>query len=284
MALIEVENLTFRYAGRRTPTIVDINLEVREGEFVLLVGPSGCGKSTLCRCLNGLIPHFYEGELRGEVYVDGLRVKETPTYVLSQRIGMVFQNPQNQLFSLSVEGDVAFALENLALPREEIRRRVDEVLELLNIKHLRERSPFELSGGQQQKVAIASVLAMRPKILLLDEPTSFLDPLSATQLFATIDKIRERLGITVIMVEHRIELAAPRASRIIVMDRGRVVYDGDVRRFFEEHEGQQYGVYVPKVVRLAKEINRRRKIFNHPPLSPEEFEQEVRRYINHKVQ
>lgn len=283
MELIEVDSLTFRYLGRKNPTIIDVSLKVSSGDFVLLVGPSGCGKSTLCRCLNGLIPHFYEGELQGEVYVDGLRVRDTPTHVLSQRIGMVFQNPQNQLFSLSVEGDIAFALENLAIPREEIRRRVDEVLKLLRIEHLRDRSPFELSGGQQQKVAIASVLAMRPKILLLDEPTSFLDPLSAQQLFESIDEIRKKLGLTIIMVEHRIELAAPRASRIIVMNKGRIVYDGDVRKFFEEYDGYSYGVYTPKVVRLANEINKRRRIFNRLPLSPEEFEQEVRRYVLDRV-
>ncbi len=283
MELIEVDSLTFRYLGRKNPTIIDVSLKVSAGDFVLLVGPSGCGKSTLCRCLNGLIPHFYEGELQGEVYVDGLRVRDTPTHVLSQRIGMVFQNPQNQLFSLSVEGDIAFALENLAIPREEIRRRVDEVLKLLRIEHLRDRSPFELSGGQQQKVAIASVLAMRPKILLLDEPTSFLDPLSAQQLFESIDEIRKKLGLTIIMVEHRIELAAPRASRIIVMNKGRIVYDGDVRKFFEEYDGYSYGVYTPKVVRLANEINKRRRIFNRLPLSPEEFEQEVRRYVLDRV-
>ena len=283
MEVIEVDSLTFRYLGRKNPTIIDVSLKVSAGDFVLLVGPSGCGKSTLCRCLNGLIPHFYEGELQGEVYVDGLRVRDTPTHVLSQRIGMVFQNPQNQLFSLSVEGDIAFALENLAIPREEIRRRVDEVLKLLRIEHLRDRSPFELSGGQQQKVAIASVLAMRPKILLLDEPTSFLDPLSAQQLFESIDEIRKKLGLTIIMVEHRIELAAPRASRIIVMNKGRIIYDGDVRKFFEEYDGYSYGVYTPKVVRLANEINKRRRIFNRLPLSPEEFEQEVRRYVLDRV-
>jgi len=284
MVLIEVDSLTFTYSGRRNPALTDINLKIDSGEFVLLVGPSGCGKSTLCRCLNGLIPHFYEGELHGEVYVDGLRVRDTPTYLLSQRIGMVFQNPQNQLFSLSVEGDIAFALENLAVPREEIRKRVDEVLKLLRIEHLRNRSPFELSGGQQQKVAIASVLALRPKVLLLDEPTSFLDPLSAAQLLESIHEIKKKLELTILMVEHRIELAAARASRIIVMDKGRIVYEGAVREFFEEYDGYSYGVYTPKVVRLAKEINKRRRLFNRLPLDPEEFEQEVRGYISDKVQ
>jgi len=283
MAIIEVNSLTFRYAGHSNPTLKDINLRIEEGEFVLIVGPSGCGKSTLARCLNGLIPHFYEGELKGMVLVDGYDVRKTPTHVLSQRIGMVFQNPQNQLFSLSVENDVAFALENLALPREEIRRRVDQALKLLGIEDLRDRSPFELSGGQQQRVAIASILAMQPKILLLDEPTSFLDPLSAHNIIETIDEIRKKLHLTVLMIEHRIELVAPKASRIVVMDDGRIIYDGDVREFFKKHDGHSYGVYVPKVVRLAKEINKHKPIFNNLPLSPEEFEKEVRRNLANRI-
>jgi len=279
MSVIEVEGLTFRYAGAKSPAIIDANLEVSEGEFVLIVGPSGGGKSTLCRCLNGLIPHFYEGDYRGSVRVCGLEVSKTPTHILSQHIGMVFQNPQNQLFALSVEADIAFPLENLGLPRHEIRERVDDILELLNIEHLKDRSPFELSGGQQQKVAIASVLAMRPEIILLDEPTSFLDPLSALQLFETIDDIRKRLGLTVLLVEHRVDLAAARATRIVLISEGRLVYDGGLRRFFSEYEPNAYGVAVPKVVRLSTLVGKLVKDWNALCLCPEEFEQEVRRHV-----
>ncbi len=283
MPIIEVSSLNYRYVGQRDYVLRDISFTVNEGEFVLIVGPSGCGKSTLCRCLNGLIPHFYEGDLEGDVWVAGHSVRETPTHVLSQHVGMVFQNPQNQLFSLSVESDVAFALENLSLPREEIRRRVDEVLSLLGITELRDRSPFELSGGQQQKVAIASVLAMRPRIIIMDEPTSFLDPISSLNLIETIDRIRKSLGLTVLLVEHRIELAAPRANRIIVMNDGQIVYDGNPAEFFERYDAHSYGVYVPKVVRLAREVNKHVRLFNKPPLSPEEFEERVRMFASHRV-
>jgi len=279
MSVIEVSGLTFTYAGAKSPAIMDVNLEVSEGEFILIVGPSGGGKSTLCRCLNGLIPHFYEGEYTGSVTVCGLKVADTPTHILSQHIGMVFQNPQNQLFSLSVEADIAFPLENLGLPRQEIRQRVDEVLELLNLQHLKDRSPFELSGGQQQKVAIASVLAMKPKIILLDEPTSFLDPLSALHLFETIDYVRKRLGLTVLMVEHRVDLAAARTTRIVLVSGGRVVYDGGLRNFFSEYEPHAYGVSVPRVVQLSMKVGKLVKNWNTLCLSPEEFEMEVRRRV-----
>ena len=279
MSVIQVSGLTFTYAGAKSPAIMDVNLEVSEGEFILIVGPSGGGKSTLCRCLNGLIPHFYEGEYTGSVTVCGLKVADTPTHILSQHIGMVFQNPQNQLFSLSVEADIAFPLENLGLPRQEIRQRVDEVLELLNLQHLKDRSPFELSGGQQQKVAIASVLAMKPKIILLDEPTSFLDPLSALHLFETIDYVRKRLGLTVLMVEHRVDLAAARTTRIVLVSGGRVVYDGGLRNFFSEYEPHAYGVSVPRVVQLSMKVGKLVKNWNTLCLSPEEFEMEVRRRV-----
>jgi energy-coupling factor transporter ATP-binding protein EcfA2 len=192
---------------------------------------------------------------------------------------MVFQNPQNQLFSLSVEADIAFPLENLGFPRQEIRARVDEILELLNLQHLKDRSPFELSGGQQQKVAIASVLAMRPEIILLDEPTSFLDPLSALHLFETIDYVRKKLGLTVLIVEHRVDLAAARATRVVLLSGGRVVYDGGLRNFFSEYEPHVYGVSVPRVVQLSMKVGKLVESWNTLCLSPEEFEREVRRRV-----
>jgi len=283
MPLFQVESLSFRYIGQERYAVEDINLTIDEGEFVLLVGPSGCGKSTLARCLNGLIPHFYEGELKGEVRVGGVQVRSTPTYVLSQTVGMVFQNPQNQLFSLTVENDVAFALENLGLPRQEIRERVDEAMQLIGISDLKDRSPFELSGGQQQKVAIASVLAMRPKAIVMDEPTSFLDPLSAANLLLVIEKARQQLGLTVILIDHRIDLAAPKATRLVVMRSGRLAYDGQPGEFFERPDAHTYGVYVPRVVRLAQEVNRRTRVFDRMPISPEEFERMVRLNASSRV-
>lgn len=280
MSLVEVRNLSFRYAGSQKPALSDINLEIDPGDFVLVVGPSGGGKSTFCRCLNGLIPQFYEGEYSGKVIVDGYEASKTPTYKLSQIVGMVFQNPQNQLFSLSVEADVAFPLENLGLPREEISSRVEEVLSIMNIEHLRERSPFELSGGQQQRVAIASVLAMKPKIIVLDEPTSFLDPVSSLSLFNSIDNIRQKLGLTIVLVEHRVDIAASKANKMLVIADGKLLFKGPPRKFFEEHDSHTYGVSTPKVLLLSRKVKTLVKEWNTLCLSTEEFEQEVRKLIS----
>jgi energy-coupling factor transporter ATP-binding protein EcfA2 len=175
------------------------------------------GRQPFADALMGLSPTFYQGELKGEITVAGLRVQEHPTYELATHVGMVFQNPENQLFALSVEKDVAFGLENLGVPREEIRKRVDWALKLTGIYELRERTPTELSGGQQQRVAIASVLAMQPEVIVLDEPTSFLDPLGAKRIFEVIYELNRKLGITIVLVEHRLDLTAKYANHIIIM-------------------------------------------------------------------
>ncbi|MCX8201889.1 MAG: energy-coupling factor ABC transporter ATP-binding protein, partial [Candidatus Caldarchaeum sp.] len=237
------------------------------------------GKSTLCRCINGLIPQFYEGEYSGKVVVDGYEAAKTPTYLLSQIVGMVFQNPQNQLFALSVEADVAFPLENLGLPRDEIISRIEEAMTMLNVQDLRDRSPFELSGGQQQRVAIASVLAMKPKILILDEPTSYLDPVSSLTLLNNIDEIRRKLGLTVLLVEHRVDLAAAKANRIVVIADGKLIFEGDHRKFFEEFDAHTFGVSTPKVTLLSRKLKARVKDWNMLCLSAEEFDQAVRRLV-----
>ncbi|MGB9023433.1 MAG: ABC transporter ATP-binding protein, partial [Candidatus Bathyarchaeia archaeon] len=234
MSIIGASNLTFTYAGAPRSSVEDVSLEVSPGEFVVLTGPSGCGKTTVCRCLNGLIPNFYSGDFTGELVVDGMNVKEHTTAELSSHVGLVFQNPENQLFSLSIERDVAFGPENLGLSREETRRRVDWALEVTGITDLKDRPPYELSGGQQQRAAIAAVLAMQPKIIVLDEPTSFLDPKSALEILEVISDLNKKLGITIILVEHRLDLASKHANRVIVMDSGKIVLDGTPKQVYGE--------------------------------------------------
>lgn len=280
-AIIHVENLSFRYYGSEQYALRDVNLVVRRGEFVVLAGRSGCGKTTLLRCLNGLIPNFYEGEMLGRVLVDGMDTRYTPTHILSQAAGMVFQNPDNQLFALSVEADIAFPLENLGFPREIILERINWALKALKIEDLRYRSPFELSGGQKQKVAIASVLAMKPKILLLDEPTSSLDPVSARNLIESIVELNKHEGLTIIISEHRLEHLLPHADRLIVMDRGMIVRDGDPRKILRDEDLLVYGVAPPKVSEVARCVNAHRGClkFEEIPLTVHEFVEKVRRLI-----
>lgn len=272
MAIIQTENLTYKYPSATKPSIRDVSIKIEKGEFVLITGPSGCGKTTLCRCFNGLIPHFYQGELKGKITVVGLNVLEHPTYELAKHVGLVFQNPENQLFALSVEKDVAFGLENLGVPKEEMWKRVNWALNLTGIYDLRERAPHELSGGQQQRVAIASVLAMQPEVLVLDEPTSFLDPLTAKKIFEVIYELNRKLGITVVLVEHRLDLTAHYTNHIIIMNEGKVVLDGDPREILGSEEARLIGVGIPKATRLYQILKKDNiKLGNKIPLSSEEM-------------
>jgi energy-coupling factor transporter ATPase len=272
MGVIETRNVTYTYPGAPKPSIVDVSINIEKGEFILVTGPSGCGKTTICRCFNGLIPHFYQGEMKGETIVAGLNVSEHPIYELAKHVGLVFQNPENQLFALSVEKDVAFGLENLGVPREEMRKRVDWALNLTEMYDLRERAPSELSGGQQQRVAIASVLAMQPEVVILDEPTSFLDPLGAKKIFEVIRDLNRKLGITVVLVEHRLDLTARYADHIIVMDEGKVVLDGDPHEILRSEEARLIGIGIPKATRLYQILKKDGlKLGNTIPLSSEEM-------------
>jgi len=271
LAIIEAKNLSYTYPAANSPAFKNVNLKVERGEFILLTGPSGCGKTTLCRCFNGLIPHFYGGKLEGELIVAGLRTVEHPIYELAKHVGLVFQNPENQLFALNVEKDVAFGLENLGYPRDEIRRRVDWALKVTGIYNLKDKPPFELSGGQQQRVAIASVLAMQPEVIVLDEPTSFLDPLSAKNILEVIHRMNKDLGMTVILVEHRLDLAARFADRVIIMNNGEIIIDDEPRKVFLDERVRLIGIGLPKVVKLYLLLKESGINLGRTPLSPEEM-------------
>jgi energy-coupling factor transport system ATP-binding protein len=191
---------------------------------------------------------------------------------MAQHVGLVFQNPENQLFALSVEKDVAFGLENVGVPRDEIRKKVDYALNLTGIYDLRERSPHEISGGQQQRVAIASVLAMEPEIIVLDEPTSFLDPLSAEKIFEVINDLNKKQGITVILVEHRLDLTAKYANHLIVMDEGKVRFEGNPREILAADETRLIGVGIPKATLLYQMLKKDGlNLSGTTPLSSEEL-------------
>jgi energy-coupling factor transport system ATP-binding protein len=256
LAIIETKNLTYTYPGASKPSIIDVSIKVAKGEFVLITGPSGCGKTTLCRTFNGLVPHFYQGEVKGEITVAGQNTLERHTYEMAKHVGLVFQNPENQLFALSVEKDVAFGLENNGVSRDVMRKKVDWALNQTGIYDLRERSPHEISGGQQQRVAIASVLAMEPEIIVLDEPTSFLDPLSAEKIFEVIYKLNKEQGITVILVEHRLDLTAKYSNHLIVMDKGTVRFEGDPRQILSNEETRLIGVGIPKATLLYQMLKK----------------------------
>ncbi|MEK0326219.1 MAG: ABC transporter ATP-binding protein, partial [Nitrosopumilus sp.] len=203
--IISFIDYSFSYQNSGQWALENINLNIKRDEIVVIVGPTGCGKSTLLRSINGLIPHMFQGDTKGSVTVDNLRVQENPVSEMSKRVGLVFQNPENQIFMFTVERDIAFGLENTGVPRLEMQKRVDDVIENLGIGHLRYKPPYELSDGEKHRVAIAGVLAMQPDILVLDEPTSLLDPRSAIDLMKTIERLHKKFGMTILIVEDRLE-------------------------------------------------------------------------------
>ena len=258
-----------------------MSLSVRRGEFVLLTGPSGCGKTTLCRCLNGLIPNFYHGELSGELLINGQPVTSQLTSEVSRSVGYVFQNPENQLFALTVEKDIAFGPENLGLSRDEIRRRVDWAMDATGTRGLKDLAPYELSGGQQQRVALAGVLAMEPGVIVLDEPTSFLDPRTAEGVVKAVDDLRWQHNVAVIVVEHRLDLVARFANRIVVMDKGRIVDDGKLDEVLDRdyEKLSALGIGVPKVSLLWALLRLDNRVSGTLPTHVEEAAERLDRLV-----
>lgn len=227
MAIVEVKGLTYSYPHTDQPALRNLSLQVEEGEFLAIIGANGAGKSTLCYTLSGFVPHFFQGEMEGRVKVAGLETREHSLEDVVLVAGLVFQNPFNQISGAkyTVYEEVAFGLENLGVPREEMRPRVDRALDLAGISDLAGRSPYALSGGQQQRVALASMLVMEPQLLVLDEPTSQLDPIGSREVFAVIREMSRR-GMTVVMAEHKFEWVATFADRVIALVEGEIILTG----------------------------------------------------------
>ncbi|PWH12727.1 MAG: ABC transporter ATP-binding protein [Anaerolineae bacterium] len=250
--LVWVNDLTFRYRERPEPALREISFEAQAGELLLIAGASGCGKTTLIRCLNGLIPRSYKGELQGEILLDGKSIANLPLARISQMVGTVLQDPERQILGTRVRNEVAFGLENLALPREEIIQRIDEALTYLGIHHLRDRETFNLSGGEKQKVALAGVLAMRPKILLLDEPLASLDPASAQETLRIVRQMVDE-GLCVLMVEHRVEdVLKIHPDRVLLMEGGQIRYLGDVEGLYQVVNYREIKLPASEVLKRAR--------------------------------
>ena len=253
--MIRTEHLQYSYRTDQTPVrfvLDDVNLEIKTGEFVAVLGHNGCGKSTLAKQFNGLLL-----PTGGRVYVAGMDTQDEELYWnVRQSVGMVFQNPDNQLVATVVEEDVAFAPENLGVPSEEIRRRVDDALKAVGMYEFRRHAPHRLSGGQKQRVAIAGAIAMRPKCIVLDEPTAMLDPQGRREVLATIRRLKEEDGMTVVLITHYMDEAA-KADRVIVLDKGSVLLDDGPRRVFSEVRLlEKIGLDVPQVTKLLYELKK----------------------------
>jgi energy-coupling factor transport system ATP-binding protein len=229
---VRMSAVSYTYEGTTTPVVQNISLTVRDGEFVLILGPSGCGKSTLLQMLNGTIPHTLKGTLTGEISVCGLPILMTKVARFATEVGMVFQDPDAQIINTRVRDEVCFGLENLCRPPAEILTATAEALGFVGLAEFSDRSIFDLSGGQKQRVSIAAVLAARPRLLVLDEPTANLDPAGMAEIFAVLERLNREHGTTIVMVEHRVDELADRVSRVVMMDQGSIIFDGTPRAAF----------------------------------------------------
>ncbi|MDP4183360.1 MAG: ATP-binding cassette domain-containing protein [Bacillota bacterium] len=281
--MIEINGLSFLYNDSKEPALNNINLSIGESEFVGVAGPTGAGKSTLTLCLNGVIPHFLQGDFYGEVKVDGKDTVENSCAKLAYSVGSVFQDPEAQIVSTSVEDEIAFGLENLNIPRVEIAARIKESLQMTGISELRHYSTSQLSGGQKQRVAIASAIALRPKILVLDEPTSELDPKGSLDIFNTLKKLNEEYNITIVVVEQKIQLLSEYCSRLVIMEKGNVLIDGATRSVLANQDIlQKIGVSSPPVTRLAQMLKKAGLYQGEFPINVEEAYLMVSKVLSEK--
>jgi len=249
--LIEVEHYTWQYLNTDKPALEDICLTIEEGEFVGIIGPNGSGKTTLALSLDGLIPGQYHGIKQGAVYVLGKEVEQYPRGELQKQVGVVFSDPEAQFTAMTVEDELVFGLENLGLSIPEIKERLEWVVNLTNLGHLLPKPPYEISGGQKQRVALAAVLAMMPKVLVLDEPTSMLDPVSRKRIFEVLGRLKETQGNTIIVIEHSLENLIPLADRMILLSNGKLLLADKTRAFFQNLELLlEQGIYPPEAMQF----------------------------------
>lgn len=277
--IIKTEALRFSYTTAEgvSPVVLDgVDLEIEAGSFVAVLGHNGSGKSTLAKHMNAIL--LPSG---GKVWVDGMDTAgEERLLDIRRTVGMVFQNPDNQIVANVVEEDVAFAPENLGVPSQEIRRRVDEALRQVGLYEYREHAPHLLSGGQKQRVAIAGVIAMRPKCIVLDEPTAMLDPRGREEVMEIVSDLNRRLGITVVLITHHMDEAA-RAQRVVVLDRGEIAADGPPKKVFSQVELlHRLGLSAPETVELCWQLRKAGQELPLDTLTIEECAQALRRWAS----
>lgn len=253
MKKIIVRNLKYRYPMTEELALKGLTFDIEEGEFIGIIGQNMAGKSTLCQALVGLVPHFYHGAYGGSVIVDGIEVAKSNVSELSHKVGIVFQNPFTQVTGskLTVYEEIAFGLENMGIKREEMIDRVEYALNLLDIYKFKDRNPFDLSGGQMQRMAIAGIIAMKPEIIVLDEPTSQLDPQGSEEVFKSIQGLSKE-GMTVIMVEHKIEKIARYSDRVMLLNDGRIIDFDAPRKVFSRDDLESFGVIAPSYTQICK--------------------------------
>ena len=271
MCYFKLENVSYKYPLEDREILKNINLDIKKGEFWAVIGKNGSGKTTLCNVLRRFVPDFYKGELKGKITLEGKELKDYSAKEIVQKVGFVFQNPFTQISGVkeTVFEEIAFGLENLALDAEYIRKRVEETLKLLHIEELRNKNPYELSGGQGQKVALASIIAMDPEIMVIDEPTSQLDPKGTEEIFEIIDILKKE-GKTIILVEHKLELIAEYAEKVMVLDEGEMILSGNTEDVLKNKILMEKEIGIPQYAALAYRLMEEGKVqFEEIPITKE---------------
>jgi hypothetical protein len=271
MCYFKLEDVSYKYPLEDREILKNINLDIKKGEFWAVIGKNGSGKTTLCNVLRRFVPDFYKGELKGKITLEGKELKDYSAKEIVQKVGFVFQNPFTQISGVkeTVFEEIAFGLENLALDAEYIRKRVEETLKLLRIEELRDKNPYELSGGQGQKVALASIIAMDPEIMVIDEPTSQLDPKGTEEIFEIIDILKKE-GKTIILVEHKLELIAEYAEKVMVLDEGEMILSGNTEDVLKNKILIEKEIGIPQYAALAYRLMDEGKVkFEEIPITKE---------------
>jgi len=266
--VIKITDYSWKYINTKTPAVESINLTVEEGAFIGIIGPNGSGKTTLAYSMDGLIPGQYNGIKKGTVEVFGKEVEEYDRGELQKLVGVVFSDPEAQFTAMTVEDELVFGMENIGLSVPEIQERLDWVTELTDLKNLLEKPPYEISGGQKQRVALAAVLAMMPKILILDEPTSMLDPISRMRIFDVLAKLKKEKNSTIIVIEHSLENLIPLADRMVMMSDGELVLEDETQAFFQKTGFLfEKGAFPPGLIQFFYELNQRNLYNGDYPLT-----------------
>jgi len=269
--VIEIKDYSWKYLNTSAPALENINLTIEEGSFVGIIGPNGSGKTTLAYSMDGLIPGQYNGIKKGTVSVFGKEVEDYERGELQRLVGVVFSDPEAQFTAMTVEDELVFGMENIGLSIAEIQERLDWVTELTQLGPLLEKPPYEISGGQKQRVALAAVLAMRPRVLILDEPTSMLDPMSRERIFNVLIRLKAEENNTIVVIEHSLEHLVRLAERMILLSNGALLLDDSTRNFFRQTEFLlEKNVHPPGVIGFFHELSRMGDYEGDPPLDVEE--------------
>lgn len=255
MDSIKITDLSYKYSTAEEQVLKRVSLTVKQGELCAIVGANGSGKTTLCNAIRGFVPKFYKGDISGEVIVNGKDIQKDDIGSIALEVGFVFQNPFTQISGIAstVYEELAYGLENMGVEPDEIHRRVEEIMKLTKIEDFRDRDPYQLSGGQQQRVALAAILVMGQDVLVIDEPTSQLDPQSTDDVFEII-KLMKNMGKTVVLVEHKMEQIAEYADHVVILDKGEVVMEGTPKEVFSNPDCIKYHTRLPQSTKIALEL------------------------------